>query len=122
MNLILIDLNVQNLDALQFKRTENLRLLYETGFANKIAEKFPGSTAIVVDDFAKGTDTTNSTIEIIILQKDNHSSSETEFKKYESQFNRPIKFTFFKEKQNILPLDIKKKIYNGIVLVGEVDL
>ena len=51
INLTQISLNRDNKLALQFKRTENLRQIYESGLSEYLENEFPGATIILFGSY-----------------------------------------------------------------------
>ena len=67
--------------------------------------------------YSRGEDTTNSDIDIAIINRKNKSTNN---KKYEEQLERNININFYK--QNKIHKHLQENIYNGIILAGSHEL
>jgi predicted nucleotidyltransferase len=67
MNLILITLERANKKTIQFKRVENLKMIYEFKLSDYLEDEFAGATIILFGSYSKGDDVINSDIDIAII-------------------------------------------------------
>jgi len=116
MNLMSIELNRDNPKAIQWKRTENLKLIYESGLADFLHEEFPGCTIILFGSYSRGEDVWGSDIDIAIIGTKEKSVKLNEFEK---KLEGIININFYKSWK--IDIHLKNNIMNGIVLSGGVD-
>ncbi len=119
MNLMSIEFNRDNQKAIEFKRAENLRLIYESGIVNFLEGKFQGCTIILFGSYSKGEDTLNSDIDIAIIGTKG-KEVEDELSNFDKRLERTINVNFYKS-WNITP-NLRNNILNGIVLRGSVEI
>ncbi|MBS3100308.1 nucleotidyltransferase domain-containing protein [Candidatus Pacearchaeota archaeon] len=113
-----IGLNMQNNHVYFMKRIENLSAIYESGLAEYLFSRFPGSTIILFGSYSFGEDTQNSDIDIAIIGS---KKREVEIKTFEKMFNKKIILQFY-EDFNKLHKNLKESILNGIILKGSIKL
>ncbi|HJZ18650.1 MAG TPA: nucleotidyltransferase domain-containing protein [Candidatus Nanoarchaeia archaeon] len=113
-----VEFNRDNLLALQLKRTDNLRQVYESGLATFLREEFPGATIILFGSYSRGDDTIYSDIDIAIIGRKEKSVKLTEFHK---KLERNISINFYPSLKEVHK-HLKDNILNGIVLHGSVEL
>lgn len=124
MNLMSIKLNRENRAAIEFKRAENLRLIYESGLADFLYNGFPGCTVILFGSYSKGYDVWaeakehGSDIDIAVIGSKEKDIGLTGFDK---RLERRINLNFYDSWKNIHK-DLKDNILDGITLVGGVEL
>ncbi|HLC95967.1 MAG TPA: nucleotidyltransferase domain-containing protein [Candidatus Nanoarchaeia archaeon] len=118
MNLMSIQLNRDNKKAIEFKRTENLRLIYDSGLADFLYELFPGCAIILFGSYSRGEDVYGSDIDVAVVGMD---EKRMELKKYESLLERKISINFYKSWAKI-HTHLKENIINGITLSGGIEL
>lgn len=118
MNLNIITLNRDNKKAMQLKRVENLKLIYETGVADFLEEEFPGATIILFGSFSRGDDTTVSDMDVAIIGM---KEKEVNLEKFEKMLERKINLNFYAALKEVHK-DLRENICNGIVLVGGIQL
>jgi len=118
MNLNFITLNRDNKRAMQLKRAENLKLIYECGFADILEEEFPGATIILFGSFSRGDDTSASDIDIAIIGR---KEKEINLEKFEKLLERKININSYSALKDVHK-DLRENICNGIVLVGGIQL
>ena len=118
MNLTLINLNREDKKAINFKRVENLKMLYESGFIENLEEKFPASTIILFGSYAYGDDTIKSDLDIAII---GYKDKKINLDSFEKVLEREIRINFY-ENFNKIHKHLKENIFNGIVLKGGVQL
>ena len=115
-NHLSIKLNTQNPDIFWMKRTENLRLLYESGLVEYLTEKFPGGAIILFGSYAFGEDTVNSDIDIAVI---GCSGKKLELSKFEKILERAIIVQHYKLSET--DKNLRSNILNGITLHGVVE-
>lgn len=118
MNLNLIALNRENEEAVELKRVENLKMIYESGIVKFLEEKFPGSVIILFGSYAYGEDTINSDIDIAVI---GCKEKNVDLGKFEKLLERKIRINFYNDFKEI-HRNLRSNIFNGIVLVGRIGL
>ena len=113
-----ISLNLQNNLVFFIKRVENLRAIYESGLAEYLFDKFPGSTIILFGSYSWGEDSINSDIDIAVV---GNLTKKIDLSAYESKIVRKIIIQFFDSFDKINK-NLKESILNGIILKGSVKL
>ncbi len=113
-----IKLNRENPKILQLKRTDNLKQIYESGLAEHIENKFPGTTIILFGSYSRGEDTASSDIDMAVIGS-KEKSLEVEI--FEKMLERKINIVFFKSFHSINK-HLKENILNGISIVGGIEL
>lgn len=124
INLVLVEFNRTNIIAIQLKRTENLKLIYESGLTEHLKNSFPGCTIILFGSYSKGEDVytkkeeNRSDIDIAIIGTKEKKGDTTKFNK---MLERTINLNFY-ETWDKIHKDLKDNILSGIILNGGVDL
>ena len=118
MNLTLIELNRDNSKAVELKRVENLKMLYESRIVEFLEEKFPGSAIILFGSYAFGEDTIRSDIDIAIIGS---KEKEVDLENFDKLLEREIRINFYDSFKEIHK-NLRSNIYNGIILVGRISL
>lgn len=118
MNLHLIQLNRENPRAVQLKRVENLKALYESGVLEKLEEDFPGTTIILFGSYSKGEDTIKSDIDIAIIGTKDRI---IDLSKYDKFLKKEIIINFYLSFKDIHK-NLKESLFNGILLSGGIEL
>ena len=113
-----IELNRDKHKIMQLKRVENLKLIYESGLADFLEKEFAGATIILFGSYSRGEDIINSDIDIAIIGRREKLIDLTEFDK---KLERTISINFYLSFKEIHK-NLKENIFNGIVLVGGVEL
>lgn len=112
-----IELNRNN-KAMQLKRADNFKLVYESGLADFLEEKFPGCTIILFGSYSKGEDISTSDIDIAVIgRKEKH----VEFSKFEKLLERKIILNFYENIREINK-NLRSNILNGIILSGGIEI
>lgn len=118
MNLNLVQLNRENPRAVQLKRTENLKSIYESGILEKLEEEFTGGTIILFGSYSKGEDTLKSDIDIAVIGR---KEKMLDISKYEEFLRREIIINFYPSFKEIHK-NLKESLCNGIILSGGIEL
>ena len=114
----LISLNRESREVLYLKRVENLRILYASGLVAYLETQFAGSTIIVFGSFSRGEDTSESDIDIAIIER---KPKQVDFLQFEPKILRKIHLNTYNN-WNEIPIQLKNNILNGIVLAGSIEL
>ena len=117
MNLMSIEFNRDNYKAFEFKRTENLKLIYESMLVDFLEEKFPGCSIILFGSYSKGEDTTASDIDILIIGA---KEKEIKLTAFDKLLERTIFINFYPDWN--IKKNLRNNILNGIVLRGSVEI
>lgn len=118
MNLNLIELNRDNEKAMELKRVENLKIVYESQVVNFLENNFSGCTIILFGSFSRGDDIFDSDIDIAIIGV---KEGKISIEKFEKRLERTINLNFYKNIQDIHK-HLRENIFNGIVLRGGIEL
>ncbi len=118
MNLMLIELNRDNQKVVEYKRVENLKMIYESGLVDFLEKNFPGTTIILFGSYSTGEDALNSDIDIAIIGT---KGKEINTKKFDKIFEKEIRINFYNSFGKINK-NLKENIFNGIVLSGGIEL
>lgn len=113
-----IELKRENHKIIQLKRADNLRLIYETGFADFLEKEFAGSTIILFGSYSRGDDIFNSDIDVAVIGR---KEKEVDLIKYEKEFEKQININFYESFRNIHK-DLKENLCNGVILTGGIEL
>ncbi len=125
MNLISIEFNRDNEKAINLKRVENLKLIYESELDKFLENEFPGCTIILFGSYSRGedvwfgeTDDRSSDIDIAIIGTKGKTIDLT---KFEEKLERKIFINFYKSWDEIHK-NLRNNILNGILLSGSIEL
>lgn len=125
MNLLSIELNRDNYKAIHMKRTENLKMVYESGLADFLFNEFPGCTAVLFGSYSLGEDVffgendeRNSDIDIAVIGT---KGKELDLNEYNKLLERDVSVNFYKSWQEIHK-QLKESILKGITLSGGIEL
>jgi len=125
MNLLSIEFNRNNQRAVEFKRVENLKLVYGSGLVKFLEENFPGNTIILFGSYSRGEDVWankieehTSDIDIAIIGTKGKNIKLTEFNR---KLERSVIINFYSSFKKIHK-HLRDNILNGIVLSGSIDL
>ena len=125
MNLMSITLNRDNSKTLEFKRVENLKLIYESGLVEFLEELFPGTTIILFGSYSRGddvlTDESEGYTSDIDLAVIGTKEKEIELKKFNKLLERNIVINFYSS-FNEIHKHLRDNILNGILLLGSIDI
>lgn len=125
MNLTLIELNLDNSKAIMLKRTENLKMIYESGIVEFLEDKFPGTAIILFGSYSYGydiwsedPDLHSSDIDIAIIGS---KRKDINTKKFNKILEREVIINFYPSFKSIHK-NLRNNILNGIVLAGGIEL
>ena len=118
MNLTLVELNRDNEKAMELKRVENLKIIYESQIVNFLENNFPGCTIILFGSFSRGDDIFDSDIDIAII---GIKEKEIPLEKFEKILERAINLNFYRNTREIHK-HLRENLFNGIVLRGGIEL
>ncbi|MBI2672659.1 GntR family transcriptional regulator [Candidatus Woesearchaeota archaeon] len=125
MNLSLIEFNRNNYKAVQLKRVENLKMVYESGLVDFLYNEFPGCTIVLFGSYSLGEDIQfgekderSSDIDIAII---GIKGKEVDLAKYGKLLERNISINFYKSWDDIHK-HLKENILKGIILGGGIEL
>jgi predicted nucleotidyltransferase/biotin operon repressor len=118
MKLNTVVLNREESKTMAFKRIENLKLIYESGLADFLEEKFAGGTIILFGSYSRGEDTLDSDIDIAVIGR---KEKELDLSNFERMLERPIYLQHYESFRKIHG-NLRENILNGIILAGSVEL
>jgi len=113
-----IELNRDNHKAMQLKRVDNLKQIYESGLADFLEKEFAGSTIILFGSYSRGDDIINSDIDLAVIGR---KEKEANLDKYEKELERRIIINFYDSFKDIHK-HLKENLCNGIMLIGGIEL
>lgn len=125
VNLLLIKFNRDNHKAIEMKRTENLKMIYESGLSDFLFNEFPGCTIILFGSYSRGedvwsneTEENRSDIDMAVIGT---KGKEVNLIKFNKILERTVSINFYKSWKEIHRY-LKNNILNGILLSGGVEL
>jgi len=113
-----IQLNKDNPLTYQFKRADNLKLIYESGLLEYLSETLPAATIILFGSYSFGEDTLNSDIDLAIIGA---KQKEVNLDKFNRLLERNVSINFYPGLKDVNK-NLKENIFNGIVLKGGIQL
>ena len=113
-----IELNRENHKAMQLKRVDNLKQIYESELVDFLEKEFAGATIILFGSYARGEDTIHSDIDIAVIGRKEKYADLTKFDK---MLERTVFINFYPSFKEIHK-HLKENIFNGIVLIGSVEI
>jgi len=113
-----IELNRDNHKVMQFKRTDNLKLIYETGLSDFLEKEFAGATIILFGSYSRGEDAAESDIDIAVIGRKEKGIDLTV---YEKALERKININFYDSWEKI-HRHLKENLCSGIMLAGGIEL
>lgn len=113
-----IELNRDNHIAIQLKRIDNLRQMYETGVADFLEKEFAGAAIILFGSYSKGEDIINSDIDIAVVGR---KDKKIDLTAHEKNLERKININFYRSFESIHK-NLKESLCSGIILAGSVEL
>ncbi|MGV8162367.1 MAG: MarR family transcriptional regulator [Candidatus Nanoarchaeia archaeon] len=122
INQLSIEFNRDSNKAIEMKRVENLKLVYEAGIVTYLHEKFPGCTIFLFGSYSLGEDVlalkNPSDVDIAIVGT---KGKEIDLIRYNKLLERDIIINFYGSWGEIHK-NLRNNILNGILLKGCVDL
>ncbi len=122
MNLVSVKFNRDNPKAVEMKRVENLKMIYESGLSGYLFEEFPGCAIILFGSYSRGedmwTESSRSDIDIAIVGT---KGKKLILEKFEKMLERKITINYYESWAGIHTY-LKNNILNGIVLSGSIEL
>lgn len=120
-----IEFNRDNQKAIDFKRIENLKMIYESGLIRFLEDSFPGTTIILFGSYSRGDDVWTgeseghtSDIDIAIIGT---KGKEKDLAKFDKLLERTVIINFYPSFKQVHK-HLKDNILNGILLSGSVDI
>ncbi len=113
-----IELNRENILIMGMKRADNLEQVYESGLYDFLFNEFPGCTIILFGSYSRGDDIFNSDIDLAIIGS---KEKKVNLEKFEKILKKEVRINFYPSFKKIHK-DLLTNIYNGIILVGSVEL
>lgn len=113
-----IELNRDNYQIMQLKRTDNLKQIYESGLSNFLEHEFAGATIILFGSYSRGEDIVKSDIDIAVIGR---KEKEINLTKFDKLLERTININFYTSFEKIHK-NLKENLFNGIVLTGGIEL
>jgi predicted nucleotidyltransferase len=113
-----VELNRSNHKAMQLKRTDNLKQIYESGLADLLEKEFAGASIFLFGSYSRGEDTVTSDIDIAVIGRKEKQYDMTSFEKL---LERKININFYESWKKIHK-HLKENICNGIPIAGGVEL
>ena len=120
-----IEFNRDNQKAIDLKRVENLKMIYESGLVKFLEDNFPGCTIILFGSYSRGEDVWTSEseghtsdIDIAIIGT---KGKDIESAKFDKLLERSIVINFYPSFKEIHK-NLRDNILNGILLSGGVDI
>lgn len=125
INLLSIELNRDSKKAIEMKRAENLKIIYESGLSDFLFEEFPGCTIILFGSYSRGEDTwvgeteeNRSDIDIAVIGT---KGKEINLVKFGKLLERIVNINYY-DSWGKIHKDLKDSILSGILLKGSVEL
>ncbi|MBI1970248.1 MarR family transcriptional regulator [Candidatus Woesearchaeota archaeon] len=113
-----IQLNRDDQRVMQLKRADNLQQIYETGLVGALEKEFAGATILLFGSYSRGDDIINSDIDIAIIGR---KEKAVDLSEYEKALERKIILNIYASFKNIHK-HLQENLYNGIVLIGGIEL
>jgi len=123
MNLLSIEFNRDNPKAIELKRVENLKMIYESGLSGFLFNEFPGCTIILFGSYSRGEDIAESTenrsdIDIAIIGT---KGKKVDLTRFDIMLERTVSINFYESWKGIHK-HLNENILNGILLSGGIEL
>jgi len=113
-----IELNRDNPLVIGLKRAENLKMIYESGLAEFLEGKFPSCIIVLFGSYSYGEDIVRSDIDIAVIGAKQKELDLENFDKILEKEVRVNTYGHFKD----INKNLKSNIFNGIVLIGRINL
>ena|SRR3989344_4573846 len=117
MNLNIIKLK-RTQKAMQLKRVENLKMIYETGLAEFLIHHHPGTAIVLFGSYSRGDDITASDIDIAVIGM---KEIDLDPAPYEKKLERTISMHYLVSLKEV-STEFRENLCNGIVLHGGIEL
>jgi len=122
-----IEFNRDDYKAIEMKRVENLKMIYESGLSDFLFNEFPGCTIILFGSYARGEDVwiseaeeNRSDIDIAIIGT---KGKKIDLAKFDKLLERTIIINFYESwKEKDIHRNLRNNILNGILLKGSVEI
>jgi predicted nucleotidyltransferase len=123
INLNHISFNRDNPRAIQLKRVENLRQIYESGLFNFLFNEFPGCSILLFGSYSRGEDVgiTNENRSDIDIAVIGAKGRELDLSKFNNILRREVIINFY-ESWKFIHKHLKRNILGGIMLNGSIEL
>ncbi|MBS3163648.1 hypothetical protein J4427_03075 [Candidatus Woesearchaeota archaeon] len=123
MNLLSIEFNRDSPKAIEMKRVENLKMIYESELPRFLFNEFPGCTIILFGSYSRGEDVwideeNRSDIDIAIIGT---KRKEVNLFKFNKMLERTVSINFYNSWKD-MHKHLKDNILNGIVLKGSIEI
>jgi len=113
-----IELDRENRRAMQLKRADNLRQIYESDLADCLEREFAGATVILFGSYSRGEDTVSSDIDIAVIGR---KEKRYDFAQFEKALERRININFYDSFAGVHK-SLRENLFNGIVIAGGVEI
>jgi len=113
-----IGLNRDNPLITGLKRSENLKMLYESGLPEYLSDDFPGCTIILFGSYSRGEDTMESDIDMAVIGTKEKSM---DLEKFEKMLNKKVIVQFYPDFREINK-HLRENLFNGILIKGGIEL
>ncbi|MEK6892727.1 MAG: nucleotidyltransferase domain-containing protein [Nanoarchaeota archaeon] len=125
INLLSIEFNRDNQDAIDMKRAENLKMVYESGLVKFLQNSFPGTVIILFGSYSRGDDVWTNTSEKHLSDIDiaiiGTKSKEIKLLEFNKKLERKVTINFYISFKEIHK-NLRDSILNGILLSGSIDI
>ena len=121
INLMSIKLNRDNKEAVEFKRTENLRLIYESGLSDFLYNEFPGCSIVLFGSYSKGYDVSGKESSDIDVAVVGSKEKKIDLSKFEKLLERTINLNFY-DSWKAIHKHLRDNIADGITLSGGIEI
>lgn len=123
MNLLLVEFNRDSRRAVELKRAENLKLIYESGLSEFLFNEFPGCAIVLFGSYSRGEDICSSSeycsdVDIAVI---GIKGKNIDLTKFDKLLRRKIIINFYTSWKD-MHKHLKENILNGIPLGGGVEL
>jgi len=118
LNLSSVSFNRDSQKAINLKRVENLKMLYDLDLISFLEEKFPGDVIILFGSYSYGEDVFSSDIDIAVIGS---KPKNLDLSMFENNLKREIRINFYEDFNKIYK-NLRSNILNGIILSGRISL
>jgi len=120
-----VELNTENIRAVDLKRIENLKLVYESGLVDFLRDNFPGRSIFLFGSYSRGEDIWSdemsehsSDIDIAVI---GGKKKEVDLSKFNKILEREVFINFYDSWKEIHK-ELKENILRGVVIQGNIEL